>query len=620
MSAHRLGVSAHSDEQQQQQQQQPKRNLAAGKRLAPLPPGLRSRVRGTPSDAAAAHSPPPPRTQQRSSSQTRFNEKDGRRHLPPVSRGGPSSSSFSSSAPAAAFASTAPPARDGRRSAPPTAADAAAGHSHRASNTSVSCSGGGGGGASAAAAAAAAPSSSSSSCAPPTAPRASTSEGMRRPSPSKAAASVNVTTHGANRSTLAHGGATAAAASARVERPTPRAPVLSRASARAPPREESTTGATPTNTASAGGQALQEPHGATPPAHHAAPPQPAAEVKVHFSAPGFPPAPHDMETRFYTDKSEWCDESELPPLVWSLLDGTSLEAPHTSYLWTQAYPQPGELLPPPPLPNTKPLYHERREDNASDTPEPLPLPLQHRDSEKRRGGFYACVRCATPICSPHFQVVPAAPALRGIAVFSRLHLNAVDLRVRAAGGDTTRAQRPSFSSASYHTPLRSGGGALTSMSEADALLQAAGGGMRFLVHCHHCGGCLGAMFIGEITAPPSASPPTPTAARELLCVNSVCLRYMRYRTRAPLDGELLGRSSGTTAAAAAASTASTTTGVTMGALFGSPRYTAWNLQGRVDGAEDAADDDSERGGDASSFAELLESLNPYSGKGDDDSD
>ncbi|KPI83775.1 hypothetical protein ABL78_7175 [Leptomonas seymouri] len=647
MSTHRQVLSADS-----RMQQQPKRNLAAGKRLAPLPPGLRSRTRGATAGSstdgtdagfagAALYSAHPSSQQpkQRSSSKPRRYDKDGRLHLPPMpphEQTSQVSTSLSSST--AALASAAHPVSDGHRTAPP--ADMA--HSCRASNSNANTSG--------------APSAANA-----LGPRASTSEGMRRPSPSKAAPSAASTMpHTVDSGSTHCGAAAAGAATARVERQRPQAPVLSRASAdvsgnlceRLTPRSEfmgartssSTTalrhsvGASTSASTAATARAVRSSTRVTEPVNRRVATEgvpddsnPAAstagEMRGPAEMPELPLAPHDMDVHFYTDESNWCAEEQLPPLVWSLLEGTSLEAPHTSYLWTQAYPQPAELQPPPPVPAATSPSNEGANGQRGE----LPHRFQHRDSKKRRGGFYACVRCTTPICSPDFQVMPATAALRGIAVFNCLNLKSVDLHVHTAAGDASHTKRPSFKPATSSAISRSG--AAKSLSAGDAVLQASSGAVRFVAHCHHCGGCLGAVFIGEIRVPPPtrspSSPPAETVAQALFCVNSVCLQYMWCRTQAALDGELLGRSSESGPADSEGrgeAAPARRMGVTMGALFGPQRQTAWNLQGKIDGesvavhASAGAADARSESGSGENFANLLDALNPYSGTDSYDSD
>jgi hypothetical protein len=646
MSAHRLALSADAHEGRPPQ----RRNLAAGKRLVPLPPRLRSRVHDVPpTDLSSqqagtdfAHTAPvshhSPVHSQRSGHRAQLTNRS-------ASRGYVGSSSYNSNNTSHS---------DGRRHLPPvrqgesSLADAA--HSRRASTASESCGG----------SPFAAPSSSSSTAR--SGARASTSEGARRASPLRRVDHGHFMTSAApaGKDSCGGGGSVVAGsgvASARVGRLKPRAPVLPRTSTRAAtntfsPTSDAPAGVVEGTTASpsradnsgilsrakhnvaapAASASTYEPRECTGPSM-AAPPvtsSAATGVKVLVSVPELPQAPHDMDERFYANRAEWCTADELPPLVWSLLEGSTLEPPHSSYLWTQAYPQPAELLPTPTVSGAQLNFATGGGggNGGGDVTSALPSALQHRDTAKRSGGFYACVRCATPVCSPAFQVIPATPALRGIAVFSRLNVSGVDLHLRTAlegHGGGAGAERLSFAGAA---------------AAADRKHAPSNGEMTFLVHCHHCNGCLGVMFIGEVALFPlsaaaanfttttvstssSAAAGFRSVAHELLCVNSVCLRYMPYSTHAALDGELLGMSDGadrgaTTGAAAGVGAAS----VTMGTLFGPPRVTAWNLQGdllKSDG--NGSDQRCEDGGSGDvSFDDLLKTLNPYSGNECDESD
>ena len=706
MSAYRLVLSVHAREERE-----PKRNLAAGKRLAPLPPGLRGRLRGTAANTSAdgtrtdlTRAAPPTTTtstisssavslstsqprSSSSSSKTRaalgstpptstraglHTNRNGRRYLPPVS---PSDSSRGDGgASSAVFASTSPPVMSGRRSGPATAVDSV--HSQRASNSSSSCTRESTNGSS--------PVTASST--PRTGgPCTSTSQSTRRPSPQRGL-DDNVTP-----SNHPHRGATSASstlsatakspaassrsvASARAARQKPRAPVLSRTSARAvkrgstaasratsvvavadPPLARTmcvtTNAAEPASTAAAGNGSAPQRQSTAGTAMVEVTAKAAAEptqVNVRVEEIELPLAPHDMEEAFYRKEEKWRTEAELPPLVWSLLHGEALlEPPYTTFLWTQAYPDPAELLPLPAAaaaapPNAKPSP-------AADS-DALLSALQHRDGEKRRSGFYACVRCATPICSPAFQVVPAAPALRGIAVFHRLNLKGVDVHVRttAVDGNNLRTKRCSLAprtAANARGSVGGGDAPIGRGSEADAFLQSTSRDVQLIAHCRHCGGCLGVVCIGEAAVPRAASTfcalsassssssssgsaagkTKDTVAQELLCVNSVCLRYMRYRTQAALDGELLGQSARVNAAEGC-NRRSYARGMTVGALSSPPRQTAWGLQRcrTADGddarAEEGQKGEEESGSDESTFGDLLNSLNPYSGGRGYDSD
>lgn len=326
---------------------------------------------------------------------------------------------------------------------------------------------------------------------------------------------------------------------------------------------------------------------------------------------------HDMDELFFTDMQNWRTDEELPGLVWSLLEGVSLEAPYTSHLWAQAYVSPADLLPAP-----------KAKASA------LPDMFVHLESQQRTNGFYACVRCGTPICEPSHQVMPASFSLRGIAVFDALHMNSVELRVctpTVKSGAPTQSRERRSSPPSF--PAAKSNGRVEAAPELDV----AAGGLRFLVHCRHCNGCLGVMRLGEATRAPSAdasrprvvaTTPAAAPATALFCANSVCLEYMPYRTRARLDQSIMnstggdseagssGRGGGAASMFGRASAAEhAQSGVTLRSLLG-PQHgaAAWGFEGAIDvDYREKQGVISNAGGGAgldASFDALLEGLNP----------
>ncbi|CAG9573525.1 conserved hypothetical protein [Leishmania major strain Friedlin] len=296
---------------------------------------------------------------------------------------------------------------------------------------------------------------------------------------------------------------------------------------------------------------------------------PASSAQQHGASVDLPYALHDMDEHFFTNRQNWKTEEELPGLVWSLLEGVTLEAPYTSHLWAQAYASPADLLP---APKAKASV--------------LPDMFVHRESQQRTNGFYACVRCGTPVCEPSHQVIPASCSLRGIAVFDALHMNGVELRVctptvKGVAPPQSREQRSSSPSFPAVKSLGKVGGA--------AELDVVAGGLRFLVHCRHCNGCLGVMRFGEITAPAAAP------ATTLFCANSACLEYVPYRTRARLDQSIMtdtgadpeagssGRGDGAASMFGRASAAEhAQSRATLGSLFGPPHgAVAWGVEGAI---------------------------------------
>ncbi|KAL0505383.1 LOW QUALITY PROTEIN: hypothetical protein Q4I29_003674 [Leishmania shawi] len=322
----------------------------------------------------------------------------------------------------------------------------------------------------------------------------------------------------------------------------------------------------------------------------------------------------DMNELVFTDPQNWKTEEELPGVVWSLLEGVALEAPYTSDLWTQAYVCPAGLLQAP-------------KGNAS----ALPAMCLHREGQQRTNGFYACVRCGTPVCDPSHQVIPASGSLRGIAVFDALNMSGVELRV-AMPTVLDKAARLSREGCSSLTSIRV---AIShDRPEGAAELDAIAGGLRFLVHCRHCNGCLGAMLLGEVKCAPSADAPRSSVlavtsaaspATALFCANSVCLEYMPYRTHTRLDQAILdkptsdseagssGRRGGRASMLGGASAAvSVEPGATLGSLFiPQPRSLAWGVGEGVDGDRSGKQGGTSYAGDDTSLDSLLEELNPY---------
>ncbi|KAG5502480.1 hypothetical protein JIQ42_05358 [Leishmania sp. Namibia] len=325
-----------------------------------------------------------------------------------------------------------------------------------------------------------------------------------------------------------------------------------------------------------------------------------------------PYAPHDMDEPFFTDAQNWKTEEELPGPVWALLEGVALEAPYTSDLWTQAYVSPAELLPAPKV-------------SASE----LPDAFLHREAQQRTNGFYACVRCGTPVCSPAHQVIPAYGSLRGIAVFDALHMDGVKLYVSMS---TLKGEARRLSCMRRCSLSSSRAAILQKRMDGAAELDAAAGGLKFLVHCRHCNGCLGAMRLGESAGADStnaskysglaaALAAAPTTA--LFCANSVCLAYMPHRTRARLDQALLDNTvpnfnMGSSSDGGAAAEAPGQFRVVLDSLFGSKNGSvACGLEEAADGDREVMKrgtsfvDDKDNDDLGCSFDDLLAELNPY---------
>ncbi|KAG5480231.1 hypothetical protein CUR178_06287 [Leishmania enriettii] len=325
-----------------------------------------------------------------------------------------------------------------------------------------------------------------------------------------------------------------------------------------------------------------------------------------------PYAPHDMDEPFFTDAQNWKTEEELPGPVWALLEGVALEAPYTSDLWTQAYVSPAELLSAPKA-------------SASE----LPDAFLHRETQQRTNGFYACVRCGTPVCSPAHQVTPAYDSLRGIAVFDALHMGGVKLYVSMS---TLEGEARRLSCMRRCSLSSSRAAILQNRLDGAAELDAAAGGLRFPVHCRHCNGCLGAMRLGESARADStnaskssglaaALAAAPTTA--LFCANSLCLAYMPHRTRARLDQAVLDDSVldfnvGSSSDGGAAAEAPGQSRVALNSLFGSQNGSvACGLEEVADGNREVMKrgtsfvDDTDNDDFGGSFDDLLAELNPY---------
>ncbi|KAG5505779.1 hypothetical protein JKF63_05115 [Porcisia hertigi] len=329
-----------------------------------------------------------------------------------------------------------------------------------------------------------------------------------------------------------------------------------------------------------------------------------------------PYAPRDMDELFFTDRRNWTTKEDLPGLAWSLLEGMGLEAPYTTYLWTQAYKDPADLL-----------AALRGKASA------LPDSFLHCWGRRRTNGFYACVRCGTPVCDPSHQVITPLDSLRGIAVFDALHADGVTLRVctpasRSTAPRVLRERHYSVTCGLAATPDPQGE---CGAAQCDLVP----GGLRFLVHCCHCDGCLGAMRLGEATHAGSAeeeghtssvlataTTPADLTTKALFFANSVCLQYMPYSTRARLDQTIVdpssfdfgaqssgsGRGAGMTSGDFAAAPALSGPWGLGDALEVSPRSKQGATHFSAHGVEDDDDDD---GLDAA-FDSLLEELNPYS--------
>lgn len=257
----------------------------------------------------------------------------------------------------------------------------------------------------------------------------------------------------------------------------------------------------------------------------APPPSPKC---TNYTVETEPYAPHDMDMAYFADPSHW--NRKLSAEAAHLLSGRGLEAPYTTALWVQAYEDPMAFVadihcdPPHTV-------------GAPSATSPLLLKAPHIYKEKITTGYYACVRCGTPVCGPSYQTWH--PAYPGMAIFTHVHAGGLRVEVSAEA------------------------------------LPARNAHVRFHVFCTNCHGCLGGLSLESIpmTAAPikmkmphvdaiSAggarqgrhtlnSQPHPvndldvhegestSSVVELFIANSACLCYVKYRTQAALDGFLV---------------------------------------------------------------------------------
>ncbi|RNF08502.1 hypothetical protein TraAM80_02728 [Trypanosoma rangeli] len=115
---------------------------------------------------------------------------------------------------------------------------------------------------------------------------------------------------------------------------------------------------------------------------------------------------------------------------------------------------------------------------------------------KNFSGYYACIRCHVPLVAPTYQILYL---VRGIAAFSRMNTQAVEVRV-----------------GSIAAPI-------SSSAQKSGLLE-------LQVHCQCCGGFLGILA-------PCTEIELAAGARSVFVVNSCCLEFVEStRTPCRLDG------------------------------------------------------------------------------------
>lgn len=194
----------------------------------------------------------------------------------------------------------------------------------------------------------------------------------------------------------------------------------------------------------------------------------------------------------YRDKNTW--NKNLSKSVLDVLNGRTLEDPFTTHLWKQAYRHPED----------EEDQHDRY-DNNCDGQECNPH--IHQYQSKNRDGYYACIRCKAPICSPKYQVINEE---RGIAAFQHLNAEALDIEIDVTG-NAVRGKK------------------VLRMDPEEAC------NIHFLAFCASCHGCLG---VCTMEVPSSMT--TAVTSGELFYANSCCLVYQRYRTTANLKGVIVG--------------------------------------------------------------------------------
>lgn len=196
----------------------------------------------------------------------------------------------------------------------------------------------------------------------------------------------------------------------------------------------------------------------------------------------------------YSDKATW--NTHISKSVLQVLNGRSLEEPFTTHLWKQAYPHPEE----------EEDQQDRYDENCDERDHSC-NPHIHQYQGKNRDGYYACIRCKAPICSPKYQVVNEE---RGIAAFQHLNAEALDIEIDVSG-NAVRGKK---------------------MLRLDPDEQC---NIHFLAFCASCHGCL-----GVCTMEVPSSMVSDVTSGELFYANSCCLVYQRYRTTANLKGVIVG--------------------------------------------------------------------------------
>lgn len=309
------------------------------------------------------------------------------------------------------------------------------------------------------------------------------------------------------------------------------------------------------------------------------------EIDKDVTEKGLPEAPAVS----HANPTMWA--THLSTAVMKVLTSREVEPPFTTHLWKQAYAHPEEETdaqdvydeycerPIEPGNEQEVLRHSLATTTSSNisssggvletssakketaylhpTQKPLSNPHVHQYDRKLLNGYYACIRCRAPICSPKFQVQHEE---RGVAVFQYLNSDAVRVEVDISSASpfsfassTSPLQNPPFTSSSH---LLMGGATSKTKSSWARSDNAVGSKMesrtrrvdpyRFhmmssnsqihcLAFCAYCDGCLG---VCTLDIPFSMGERVESG--ELFYANSCCLVYQPYRTNANFKSTIVG--------------------------------------------------------------------------------
>ncbi|CCW62953.1 unnamed protein product [Phytomonas sp. EM1] len=250
-----------------------------------------------------------------------------------------------------------------------------------------------------------------------------------------------------------------------------------------------------------------------------------ANVKIGdsgSSVPLVPPA--DGLEDDYRNTSNWLTRAEMFDETACVIEGICLEPPFSTHLWTQAYTNPGEMVSQFVGTGGAVLGSEGAVNVL-----PKGASALHRYSKQLKDGYYACIRCGNPVCSPQYQI-PAEDLqnsrTRGYAVFSRVHANGLRVEI---------------------TNIGAGNHKKTSLAQAKDKIQhlEPNKPLTFSVFCRCCNGCVGVLESAEgrsSTNMRGSHESEQGTVCEWFLANSLCLEYIPRNTRASLN-ELLASTS-----------------------------------------------------------------------------